>query len=418
VADLVLTTEERNKLVTEIVANLSDFTDYGIRGRREFVVAAGLGKFLPGIVWGDADRTVAGSLVDKLRRHGFLPERPQYHALGALLSYLLTHPDVNAESKEFMAGLVVRWGLIRDPNRLQELGKDYHLAYEPPPEAAPPTVPVRADLAEQVRQPTFAPVVHDLSALERARTTEDNFLDIYQLLGAVHSAEAVGKVELSSEEPLGTGWLIGPDLLLTNHHVLPTEDHVAEAKVRFGFRKDSLGVAVEGQMVDLDPDCYYTSPAEELDYALVRLTEQPLAHMKVDAEDRTLSLIELIRLGKHRGYLLCAPRRILNLQRVNIIQHPGNVPQKVILTQNYVTADMRSTRVHYQASTKKGSSGSPVFNLQWEVVALHHSSEPVPPIPGVENVNEGIPMAAILKDFESTRTTQGRPLISLLPSVK
>ena len=126
----------------------------------------------------------------------------------------------------------------------------------------------------------------------------------------------------------------------------------------------------------------------------------------------------MIRQGGPRGYLLSTPKRITNLQRLNMIQHPGKDPQKVVLTQNYATADMFPTRVHYQTDTKAGSSGSPVFNLQWEVVAIHHADNPVPPIPGVENVNEGIPMAAILKDFENRRTERGVPLSSLLPRLQ
>ena len=32
--------------------------------------------------------------------------------------------------------------------------------------------------------------------------------------------------------------------------------------------------------------------------------------------------------------------------------------------------------MHYETDTAPGSSGSPVFNDQWEVVALHHSGVP------------------------------------------
>ena len=32
--------------------------------------------------------------------------------------------------------------------------------------------------------------------------------------------------------------------------------------------------------------------------------------------------------------------------------------------------------LHYEADTEGGSSGSPTFNEQWEVVSLHHSGVP------------------------------------------
>ena len=74
------------------------------------------------------------------------------------------------------------------------------------------------------------------------------------------------------------------------------------------------------------------------------------------------------RRGRHRGYLLVSPAKIVEHERVNIIQHPNGNPQKVVLTQNYVLADMSADRVHYLADTLPGSSGSPVLSgwLGWE----------------------------------------------------
>jgi V8-like Glu-specific endopeptidase len=96
-------------------------------------------------------------------------------------------------------------------------------------------------------------------------------------------------------------------------------------------------------------------------------------------------------------------------ERVNIIQHPEGDPMKAVMTQNYVVRDMSNSRVQYVADTMEGSSGSPVFNRKWEVVALHHSGTPYPPEAvgetlkkawkGRFRVNEGIPMRAILADF-------------------
>lgn len=417
-ADPVLKTPERNKL-RDMITTLSDFTDYGIRGRREFAAAAGLGNFVSGITWDGSDRIVAGDLVDKLNKYGFLREPPTYHALGALVVYMIDHPDTSPSAEKFLATLVVEHGLVADYVFLQNLREKYALEAKAPAAVQPAlTADHIAQMAEEVQQPPFVPKVADQDGLERARNSEDNFLDILQLLGAIYSAEAVGIVELP-DRALGTGWLIGPKLLLTNHHVLPTAAYVAEAAVRFGFRKDALNVKVaDGTPFKFDPSIYYTSDEQGLDYALVGLAEEPLAEMKIDDDAHELSLLELIRRRRHRGYLVPAPRNILNLQRVNIIQHPGGQAQKAVLTQNYVTADMSATRVHYTADTDEGSSGSPVFNALWEVVALHHSGKPVPPIPGVADVNEGIPMKAILKDFEELRTSSGQRLISLLPQVK
>lgn len=58
---------------------------------------------------------------------------------------------------------------------------------------------------------------------------------------------------------------------------------------------------------------------------------------------------------------------------VNIIQHPGGGYKQISLYRNILTyVDDRT--VQYLSDTERGSSGSPVFNSNWEVVALHNSS--------------------------------------------
>jgi hypothetical protein len=60
-------------------------------------------------------------------------------------------------------------------------------------------------------------------------------------------------------------------------------------------------------------------------------------------------------------------------------------------------------RVHYQAPTKGGSSGSPVFNSRlWEVIALHHRGGRLgmPRLNGSSGTyaaNEGISMHSIIQ---------------------
>jgi V8-like Glu-specific endopeptidase len=57
---------------------------------------------------------------------------------------------------------------------------------------------------------------------------------------------------------------------------------------------------------------------------------------------------------------------------VNIIQHPAG-QSKVIALYHNVVAYVDDRRVQYLTDTLPGSSGSPVFDSQWRVVALHHS---------------------------------------------
>ena len=59
-------------------------------------------------------------------------------------------------------------------------------------------------------------------------------------------------------------------------------------------------------------------------------------------------------------------------------------------------------RVHYRTPTEPGSSGSPVFNGGWELVALHHSgSATMNRIhgTGTYEANEGIWIQSIRKQL-------------------
>jgi V8-like Glu-specific endopeptidase len=62
---------------------------------------------------------------------------------------------------------------------------------------------------------------------------------------------------------------------------------------------------------------------------------------------------------------------------VCIIQHPGGQTKKVALQHNLVR-DVDTEKIQYWTDTDLGSSGSPVFDDRWDVVALHHFSVPAP----------------------------------------
>src|SRR5262249_4847912 len=82
------------------------------------------------------------------------------------------------------------------------------------------------------------------------------------------------------------------------------------------------------------------------------------------------------------GYCPLIPRegKILIGDPINIIQHPmGEMKQIVVRANRLLDLPNKAALdlyAHYEADTEPGSSGSPVFNDQWDVVALHHSGVP------------------------------------------
>lgn len=86
--------------------------------------------------------------------------------------------------------------------------------------------------------------------------------------------------------------------------------------------------------------------------------------------------------------------------RVLIVGHPGGGVLSFSLNDNELL-DWEGFRVHYRAPTEGGSSGSPVFNQEWRLVAVHHAgSDRMPRLRqqgGTYQANEGISMRAVIE---------------------
>jgi DNA/RNA endonuclease G (NUC1)/V8-like Glu-specific endopeptidase len=178
------------------------------------------------------------------------------------------------------------------------------------------------------------------------------------------AARAVARIRIQSSSGRvlgwGTGSLIGPRLLLTNNHVLGTAASAAASLAEFNVEDGPAGEPLAPVTFRLTPDDFFaTDPA--LDYTLVAVA--PTADMGRSLDD----------FGFNTGTVGDDP--ILISETVNIIQHPSGRPKQVALRDNEVTY-LLPDFIQYRADTEPGSSGSPAFNDQWELVALHHSGVP------------------------------------------
>lgn len=193
---------------------------------------------------------------------------------------------------------------------------------------------------------------------------------------------------IETPHAVGTGFLVGPDLVLTNDHVvnsvLGSQALLDQVRLTFDHRTDSRGNPVNpGCPYRLNPGCQpIVSPEHGLDFALLALDGRPGAEQLQG------------RFGSGpRGFLTPVARRLEQNQLLFVIQHPQAAPLKVAVDR---VVGVTPNRVRYQTNTQDGSSGSPCFNEHWELVALHHASDPHDP----PAYNQGVPFSAILEHAE------------------
>ncbi|MCP9784419.1 trypsin-like peptidase domain-containing protein [Cyanobium sp. WKJ7-Wakatipu] len=138
--------------------------------------------------------------------------------------------------------------------------------------------------------------------------------------------------------------------------MLADAEQARQSKVEFNFQEEASGELQATQCFALAPQEFFLTD-RELDYSLVAV---------VDNGD--LDAYGWLPLIEDSGKLLVG-------EKVNIIQHPNGEPKQLAIRNNQVVDELELF-LHYRTDTDPGSSGSPVFNDQWEVVALHHSGVP------------------------------------------
>ena len=206
---------------------------------------------------------------------------------------------------------------------------------------------------------------------------------------------AVARVEDASEAGLGTGFLVeGPSLhpalpplvLVTNGHVIPEGIDPRDAVVAFRGLEGDAGVRLRFQV--RRSWWYESSATPGLDTTLVELDSAPENVIPVPL---AATLPSLTAEDPPRAYL---------------IGHPRGLAQPQFTLQDNVLLDYDDVHVHYRSPTEAGSSGSPVFNNQWELIALHHGGgyalSRLKGQGGTYAANEGIAVSAIRSRLAGT----------------
>lgn len=210
---------------------------------------------------------------------------------------------------------------------------------------------------------------------------EDTLRHVYILNLALEAAKAVVHLRVPKAEggqSAGTGFMIASNLLMTNNHVIASWEQAEQTEYTFNYQLDINGKECEILTAQaLSASTFHTNT--ELDYTVLSLRDVP----------------------DFGSPLILKSKQIRRDDRLAIIQHPGGHLKKISMQNNFV-AYADANMVQYTTSTLPGSSGSPVFDDEFKVVAIHHSGGMLLE-PGTNQRylrNAGTSIIAVLKDLQ------------------
>ena len=190
-------------------------------------------------------------------------------------------------------------------------------------------------------------------------------LNVSYLERGMIAADAVARIEVRNGESAlvgyGTGFMVSPRLLLTNHHVLPTADDAAQSWLHFRYEYDALGRLLDPCVFALDPSTLFFTDAD-LDATVVAVApETPDRRQRVS------------RFGWLR--LSASTDTIVPGEWLTTVHHPDGRAKQVALRQNLLISRTDGD-LWYATETAPASSGAPVFNDSWQVVGVHRLGAP------------------------------------------
>ncbi len=198
------------------------------------------------------------------------------------------------------------------------------------------------------------------------RIINGNDLDsINYLAKGTFASRSVCRIQLKDARSnlvgYASGFLIGPGLLMTNHHVFGKPADATNSIADFDYELDTAGMERQPVRFAFEPDkLFYTN--DKLDYSVVAVAPASLSGARALSDWGWLPLNGEPGKGDPGEYL-------------TIIQHPSGELKQICVRENKLLK-YAGDFVWYLTDTTAGSSGSPAFNRFWQVIALHHSGIP------------------------------------------
>jgi len=243
-------------------------------------------------------------------------------------------------------------------------------------------------------RPDFGPDINwrgetDEIQLQSWLKPELDYWDVGFLKGAIAQSSSVCRLEIPSRNIMATGVLITANKVLTNYHVLKSseednlENNALNAILKFGCLTSDNGLETQGKSFQLDRQnpilCF--SKTEDLDYVLLQVEEKITQTTDIKPARWNSDKLPIEKMG------------------ISVLQHPEGDSMKLSISQDGITGVYQNSGlVQYVNKTAVGSSGSPCFDENWYLVALHHAQK----AKAFGSIREGILFAAIyqeIKDF-------------------
>lgn len=217
-------------------------------------------------------------------------------------------------------------------------------------------------------------------------------------------SKAVGRVTTRNGRPMGSCFMISRRLLATADHVLRNAD-LSARRVEFNFEERDSVPNTRARFT-LAPDAFFLSRDElGFDCAIVALGES------VDGTAFMPGHCPLSDRGNKHALGFFA----------NLIHHPGRKTKQFVLRENRLIDRPDESRPNggagvgdrrellaYRGQTDGGSSGAPVFNDVFDVVAVHFWGATLQPLNlgGLlvrDHVNHGVRASAIIEKLQELR---------------
>ena len=226
--------------------------------------------------------------------------------------------------------------------------------------------PARSASVEDLDSRMKFALSENASRVDLERILEGNdMMNVSYLERGMIAAQSVGRVAVRDQTgdliAYGTGFLISSQLMITNNHVIGDKQSAGNSQIEFNYELDLSGRPAESDIFALVPNTFFCTD-QYLDFTVIAVAPKSSR----GADLKTFKYLPLIgQTGK-----------VLEGEYVSCIEHPGGAYKEVALRENHLIAK-QSDFLWYKTDTAAGSSGSPMFNDSWQVVALHHSGKPL-----------------------------------------